>query len=194
MNNFSDHYYDQPERVGFGRRFAAMLLDNFIVAIIAVTLAFTVGTTILRALHLDDDTEFSIFSDTDSSDDEAEEMLQSLNINTGMIFVLATLNNLVMFLYSLIELFTNASLGKRLMGIAIGSDEGTPASRTLLLRRWALKYGMYALVLIPFSFASTIGSILSFLITCGCLLALGAQRQALHDMAVHSAVYFRGDV
>lgn len=194
MNNFSDNYYDQPERVGFGRRFAAMLLDNFIVAIIAVTLAFTVGTTILRVLHLDDDTEFSIFSDTDSSDDEAEEMLQSLNINTGMIFVLATVNNLVMLLYSLIELFTNASLGKRLMGIAIGSDEGTPASRTLLLRRWALKYGMYALVLIPFSFASTIGSILSFLITCGCLLALGAQRQALHDMAVHSAVYFRGDV
>jgi uncharacterized RDD family membrane protein YckC len=194
MNTYSDHYYDQPERVGFGRRFAAMLLDNFIVAIIAVILAFTVGTTILRVLHLDDDTEFSIFSDTDSSDDEAEEMLQSLNINTGMIFVLATVNNLVMFLYSLIELFTNASLGKRLMGIAIGSDEGTPASRTLLLRRWALKYGMYALVLIPFSFASTIGSILSFLITCGCLLALGAQRQALHDMAVHSAVYFRGDV
>jgi len=194
MNTYSDHYYDQPERVGFGRRFAAMLLDNFIVAIFAVILAFTVGTTILRVLHLDDDTEFSIFSDTDSSDDEAEEMLQSLNINTGMIFVLATVNNLVMFLYSLIELFTNASLGKRLMGIAIGSDEGTPASRTLLLRRWALKYGMYALVLIPFSFASTIGSILSFLITCGCLLALGAQRQALHDMAVHSAVYFRGDV
>jgi uncharacterized RDD family membrane protein YckC len=194
MNNFSDNYYDQPERVGFGRRFAAMLLDNFIVAIIAVTLAFTVGTTILRALHLDDDTEFSIFSDTDSSDDEAEEMLQSLNINTGMIFVLATLNNLVMLLYSLMELFTNASPGKRLMGIAIGSDEGTPASRALLLRRWALKYGMYALVLIPFSFASTIGSILSFLITCGCLLALGVQRQALHDMAVHSAVYFRGDV
>jgi hypothetical protein len=48
---------------------------------------------------------------------------------------------------------------------------------------------MYALALIPFT--STIGSILSFLITCGCLLALGAQRQALHDMAVHSAVYFR---
>ncbi len=192
MNTFSDQYYNQPERIGFGRRFAAMLLDNFIVAIIATILAFTVGTTILRVLHLDDDTEFSIFSDTDSSDDDAEELLQSLHINTGMIFVLATLNNLVMLLYSLSELFTNASPGKRLMGIAIGSDEGTSASRLLLLRRWALKYGMYALALIPFT--STIGSILSFLITCGCLLALGAQRQALHDMAVHSAVYFRGDV
>lgn len=194
MNTFSDNYYDQPVRVGFGRRFAAMMLDNIIVAIIATTLAFTVGTTILRVLHLDDDTEFSIFSDTDSSDDEAEEMLQSLNINTGMIFVLATLNNLVMLLYSCFELLTNASPGKRLMGIVIGSDEGNPASRALLLRRWALKYGMYALILLPISFASTIGSILNFLITCGCLLVLGAQRQALHDMAVHSAVYYREDM
>lgn len=192
MNTSSDIYYSEPERVGFGRRFAAILIDNIIVAIIATALAFTVGTKLLQVLHLDDDTEFSVFSDSDTSDDDAEELLQSLHINTGMIFALTMLNSFVMLLYSLMELFTNASPGKRIMGIAIGSDEGTKASRALLLRRWALKYASYALALIPLTY--TLGSILSFLITCGCLLAFGVQRQALHDMAVHSAVYFREDV
>ncbi len=192
MNTFAEQYYDQPERVGFGRRFAATLLDGLIVAIVTTILAFTVGTKLLHVLNLDDDTELSIFSDTDSSDDEAEEMFKSLNINPGMLGMLTILNNLVMVLYSLSELLTNASPGKRLMGIAIGSDEGAPATKALLLRRWALKYVAYGLALFPLT--AMLGSIVSFLITCGCLMAIGAQRQALHDMAVHSAVYFREDV
>lgn len=191
MDNYNETYYNHPERVGFGKRFLATLLDNMIVAIIATTLVFTVGTKLLEVLHLDDETEFSIFSDN-AADDEAEELLQSLNINPNILFALTMLSNLTTLLYSMSELFTNASPGKRIMGIAIGSDTGEPASRALLARRWALRYGAYLLAL--FAATTTLSSIISFLVTCGFLLALGAQRQALHDMAVHSAVYYREDV
>ena len=66
MEIYSENTYYPPERVGFGRRFAAILIDNIIVAIIATALAFTVGTKLLQVLHLDDDTEFSVFSDSDT--------------------------------------------------------------------------------------------------------------------------------
>jgi uncharacterized RDD family membrane protein YckC len=184
-----DFYID---RVGFGRRFVATIVDNLLVSIIAVTLIFSIGAPLVDALPTGDEAELNLFSDGDATDDEAEELFRALNINPKMILALNTLNTFLFLLYSCIELITSASLGKRLMGIAIGDDNGYPATRALLARRWALKYGMYILLLIPA--VATIGSIWSFLITCGCLLALGAQRQALHDMAVHSAVYYREDL
>lgn len=55
-----------------------------------------------------------------------------------------------------------------------------------------MKYGGYVFALIPL--VATIGSIWNFMITCGFLLTLGASRQALHDMAVHSAVFLKQDI
>ena len=194
MAQFSDsqagEYY--IERVGFGRRFVATILDNLLISLVSVTLIFSVGAPLIDALPTSEEAELNIFSDGDAADDDAEELFRSLNISPKTIAALTTLNSFLFLLYSCIELVTSASLGKRIMGIAIGDDNGYAATRALLARRWALKYGMYILLLIPA--VATIGSIWSFLITCGCLLALGGQRQALHDMAVHSAVYYREDL
>jgi hypothetical protein len=210
MNNEQLHTqaYTSTERVGFPRRFAAVMLDNFIVAIVATLLALTVGHSILALIGADDDDiEFNIFTENADSDgggnagsknngdtinDELGSTPAFLGVSGRTIAALTALNSLVMLAYSVLELLTGASLGKRALGIVIGFDDGAPFTRTLLLRRWFLKYGAYAMVLIPA--IATIGSIWNFLFTCGFLLSIGAQRQGLHDMAVHSAVYFRNEI
>lgn len=194
------HYYPyndapMPERIGFGRRFLAAFLDNMIVSILTLILVVTLGSTILRITKPDADaTEFSIFSDNDDNDNDEtlspSEQLLGMPDETFGVLVIA--NGIMTVLYSLLELFTGASLGKRLLGLVIASDTGEAATRSILAKRWWVKYGGYVFVLIPI--VTTIGSIWSFMITCGFLLTLGASRQALHDMAVHSAVFFRDDI
>jgi hypothetical protein len=189
---------DMPERVGFGRRFAAVMLDNFIVALVATLLAFTVGQRVLSFIGMDEEIEFNIFNDddgenTDTDNEEARNAKPTFpGVSSSTLAALTILNSLVMLMYSMVELLTDASPAKRLLGIVVGYDDGLPATRGLLLRRWCLKYGSYAMVLVPV--LATLGSIWNFLFTCGFLLTLGAQRQGLHDMAVHSAVFFQADL
>jgi uncharacterized RDD family membrane protein YckC len=199
--NLHLHYYPyndapMPERVGFGRRFAATILDNLIIAIFALTLAFTFGSTILRLTKPNTDTtEFSIFTDNENDKDDSDEATPAerlLGMPNETFGVLVIANGIATVLYSLLELFTGASVGKRLLGMIIAADTGEAATRVLLAKRWWVKYGGYMFVLIPF--LATIGSIWSFMITCGFVLTLGASRQALHDMAVHSAVFFKADI
>lgn len=207
MNTQQQHYYpynDAPmaERVGFGRRFLAGFFDNIIISFLALGLALTLGSTILRLTKPDADaTEFSIFSDNDNdnnNDDQNDDdrsispSQQLLGMPDETFGVLIIANAIMTTLYSLLELFTGASLGKRLFGLVIASDTGEAASRGLLTKRWWVKFGGYIFVLIPI--LATIGSIWSFMITCGFVLTLGASRQALHDMAVHTAVFFKNDV
>lgn len=203
MNTPNAHYYPyneapMPERVGFARRFAATILDNLIIAVLALTLAFMFGSTILRLTKPSADaTEFSIFTDNendnnDNDSDEATPTERLLGMPDETFGVLVIANGIATVLYSLLELFTGASVGKRLLGVIIAADTGEAATRILLAKRWWVKYGGYIFVLIPF--LATIGSIWSFMITCGFALTLGASRQALHDMAVHSAVFFKADI
>jgi uncharacterized RDD family membrane protein YckC len=201
------HFYPyndapMPERVGFARRFVAGLLDNFIVSFLALGLVLTLGSTILRITKPDADaTEFSIFSDNDNdndadnsndNDNSASPSEQLLGMPNETFGVLVIANAIMTVLYGLLELFTGASLGKRLLGLVIAQDTGVAATRGLLAKRWWVKYGGYVFVVIPL--VTTIGSIWSFMITCGFLLTLGASRQALHDMAVHSAVFVASDI
>ncbi|TAE31135.1 MAG: RDD family protein [Candidatus Kapaibacterium sp.] len=187
-----------PERVGFARRFLAAMLDNLLVSVLALGMALSLGSTIVRVLQPhSDSTEFSIFGENSDEANEDEDGARSpsqqlLGMPEETFSVLLIANSVMTLLYSLLELFTGASVGKRLLGLVIASDTAEPATRTLLLRRWWVKFGGYLFVLIPF--LSTIGSIWGFMISCGFLLTLGASHQALHDMAVHSAVFFSADI
>ncbi len=201
------HFYPyneapMPERVGFARRFLAAMLDNLLVSILALGMALSLGSTILHLVKPEgDSTEFSIFSEnSDDANDNDDDAANNARSSSAQLFgmpeetytVLLIANSIMTLLYSLLELFTGASVGKRLMGLRIATDTAERASRSLLLRRWWVKFGGYLFVLIPF--LSTIGSIWGFMISCGFLLTLGASHQALHDMAVHSAVFFKADI
>jgi uncharacterized RDD family membrane protein YckC len=109
------------------------------------------------------------------------------------------LMSLVILAYWSTEIFKAASPGKMLLGLSIGSETGTAASQNQLVTRWACKnagslIGLAATLIgavIPiFGFIIGLVAVLSGLaIFVGCFLTLGAQRQALHDMLAHTAVY-----
>src|SRR5205814_9096547 len=46
---------------------------------------------------------------------------------------------LLILVYSLLEIFWARTPGKRIMGLVIARDDGTPATRRILAKRWAVK-------------------------------------------------------
>jgi uncharacterized RDD family membrane protein YckC len=206
IHEYPFHDVPMPERIGFPKRLLAGLVDSMLISILAIALASMLGSTILRIINPEaDTTEFSIFSDTDDNtndnntsdannndNEETRRAEQILGMRDGTFAVLVVANSMMTAVYGLLELFTGASLGKRLLGIMIAFDTGERASRGLLLKRWCVKYGGYVFALIPL--VASIGSIWNFMITCGFLLTLGASHQALHDMAVQSAVFLKKDI
>ena len=110
-------------------------------------------------------------------------------------FAYNLVSNLITLGYWSTEIFRAASPGKMILGLKIGSETGAPAMQNQLMMRYAIKQSPWLLMLvagiIPFvGFIFGIVAILAALaIFVGCFLVLGAQRQALHDMLAHTAVY-----
>jgi uncharacterized RDD family membrane protein YckC len=186
-------------RVGFGKRFMAWLTDGVIVGAIVAVLFFVIGEKHLRLFNmLDNDTAELSLSAGDSDDDDgaSEEMQEQLEEKLGISFttlgIVSGMNNIVMLLYSLIELLTAASPAKRILGLRIATDNGLQASRQLLAVRWAAKYGAYMLALVPG--LSLLASLWSVGIFVGCFAVLATGKQALHDIIAHSAVFHIHDV
>jgi uncharacterized RDD family membrane protein YckC len=86
-----------------------------------------------------------------------------------------------------------------LLGLKIASETGSPATQNQLVMRWALKnsgslIGLLAIIIgavVPFlgMIIGWIGALANLAIFVGCFLTLGAQRQALHDILAHTAVF-----
>lgn len=123
--------------------------------------------------------------------------------------------------YGLSELLMAATPGKRLAGLVIAAEDGTPASRRALLKRWAVKQiavffacPMMVLwtLLSPYNYRvilphyvlpgvvalavidTILVSVLLLSVIGGCFLALGPLRQTLHDKLAGTAVFRADDV
>src|SRR4051812_17287698 len=46
---------------------------------------------------------------------------------------------IVVLVYALMEILSAGTVGKRIMGLVIARDDGQPASRGALIKRWAIK-------------------------------------------------------
>jgi uncharacterized RDD family membrane protein YckC len=94
--------------------------------------------------------------------------------------------------YGLIEAFTGWSPAKRLLGLRIAGEDGRPAPRPRLFARYAVKGAANILALLGLvtgaKTLSTAGGAMSLVILAGFSLVLRSSRQALHDMAVRTAV------
>jgi uncharacterized RDD family membrane protein YckC len=96
-------------------------------------------------------------------------------------------------LYASLEAFTGASVGKRLVGLKIGTQDGRTAEVSVYLSRALLKHFNIILSILSLStglaifehIESSFGTL--FLISC--LSALGQDRLALHDKIIGTAVY-----
>jgi len=104
----------------------------------------------------------------------------------------------ISLVYFLVEGFTGYTLGKFLLGIRIANADGTAASISQLLGRYAVKHSSELLRLLgmflaaPFLFR--LGGLAGLIVFIGCFLALSADKQALHDRIAKTAVYPKGMV
>ena len=173
-------------RIGFGRRLGAYVIDLLIVIGLAYIVASISGTFFERFV------DFSKFTD-------AQLEVFDGKPNLWMFSVVVPITAVLMgFIYNLIEGFTGNTPAKYLLGIKIGNQDGTKASQGKLMGRFAIKnissiIGLIAIALMA-STLNTIGSVLGFVIFIGCFFVLGESKLALHDMIAKTAVYWRKDL
>jgi hypothetical protein len=96
--------------------------------------------------------------------------------------------------YTSTEIFLAGSPGKLILKMKIGSETGVvPAPQDQLLRRWLIKSsGSLLNLLYAFTFIGLfwwVAFLAGMVIFVGCFFAMGANRQALHDVLAHTAVY-----
>ena len=174
------------QRIGFGKRLAALILDCVIVWI----LAFFGGTTIGGLLGFAGGAAASNMGLDDATGSAA-----ALGGIFGAIFGFVFAAIVIAAVYFLIEGFTGYTLGKLILGIRIASADGTAAPLSRLLGRFAIKnsnslLGLVALFTGTRAFYS-LGQVAGLIVFVGCFLALGVSKQALHDRIMGTAVYPR---
>ncbi len=182
----------QDQRVGFGKRFGASILDGFVMLILTIILYYSAGDVFPSLSASLIDMQFS----TQSAFGEGAELktipfMQQMAAMQIEAFVVG-------IVISLMEVFFAASVGKMLLSIQIARADGHKASLGTLASRWLLKSGFNILSLLAYtivSFELYIGSrILGFVVVLGALMMLGEKKTALHDIICGTAVYQVRDV
>jgi uncharacterized RDD family membrane protein YckC len=153
------------ERVGFGLRFGAMLIDVVIVIVLMSVFGLGgVATTGISAMG-----------------------------GGGPGYMTLLIVALIPLLYSSLEIFKAASPGKMILKLVISNEDGTAAPMDVLAKRWATKYSGSLLNLLAalttVTLLQTLGSIAGLVIFIGCFLVLAEAKQAIHDKVARTAVY-----
>ena len=95
--------------------------------------------------------------------------------------------------YYSLEVLKAQSIGKMVFGYTITAQDGTPATRDQLIKRYAYKQVpqvLAILAVIPFlSFLSFVGFAAAIAILAGAILTLKPEKLALHDKVFGTAVY-----
>ena len=167
-------------RIGFGPRLGATLLDILFVILLCTpfTLMGGLAAGLISALGLD-----AMASEEDAA------ALAVIGMGAG-ILATAVLVGILALAYTLIEAFTGASPGKRVMGLQVAREDGSKGDVQLYLVRWALKNsGSLLQFVLPL-----ISSLASLVFFFGCFAALGDKKQALHDIIAKTAVYKKSEI
>ncbi|HEY6853610.1 MAG TPA: RDD family protein [Gemmatimonadales bacterium] len=174
------------QRVGFGPRLGALLIDCVLVGVLVAVLGGVVGGMFGAAAG---GAGSALSSGTGTDAQTAAAMGGMIGALAGMIIAAAVLG----LVYFLIEGFTGFTLGKLMLGIRIANADGTQAAVSKLLLRWAVKNNDFILSVLAAAtgvrLLGTLGNLGFLVIFIGCFLALGASKQALHDRICDTAVW-----
>jgi uncharacterized RDD family membrane protein YckC len=169
-------------RIGFGKRFGAMLLD----VVLCSVAAFMLGSTIGAMLGVAAGGVMGATGDGASTD---AAVAGAIGAAVGFIAAFALIGTI----YFAVEGFTGYTLGKLMLGIRIANEDGTQAPLGTLLGRFAIKnintVMSLAALLLGIKILGTLGNVAGLVVFVGYFLALGAKRQTLHDQIMHTAVY-----
>ena len=103
------------------------------------------------------------------------------------------LANLIFLGYFSMEIFKGATLGKTILKLQITNEDGTPATRETLIKRFAIKNASFLFyflaALTTLKFINYFGSFAGIAFCISALLTFRPQRQALHDTLTNTAVF-----
>lgn len=162
------------ERVGFLRRFPALVLD----AAIILLLVFPLGRPASRFLEA------------------LGVHMSSIDTNAGALGAFLYYSWTIAIFYLLLEVFTGATPGKLIMRLKVAGEEGNPASWGRRLGRYLGK-GCFLLIIPPFGMTEAVILVYPFLAVgvasfLGTLLIFGPEKQTLYDRLTKTAVFKRG--
>jgi len=172
------------ERIGFGQRLLAAIVDGLVIGIVGGILGSVLGGMLGAGAG-------AAMSSGGAGDDAA-----AATAAGGMIGALAGAAigiGLVSLGWIIWEGLTGQALGKMLLKIRIKKEDGTDAGKDKLLTRAAVKYSNSLLSLIGsltgIAAITKLGSLAGLVIFVGCFFVLGQKRQAIHDLIAKTAVF-----
>lgn len=176
-------------RSEFGIRTGAYLIDTVILFVLAFLLGPVIGGLLGASAAA------ALSQGVNSQDQQA---LAAIGGFREAIMGLAVSMPVICFIYFLIEGITGFTLGKLILGIRVGSKNGTKGDVSNLLVRFLLKSSGSFLsllsMILSIPFLGTIGSLIGIAIFIGCFFVLGDKRQAFHDMLSKTAVYNKDEL
>lgn len=164
-------------RVGFGPRLLALLIDSTLVTVLGLIVTLLMGLIGAGA-----------GAATGGEEAAAAGLVGSIMASMVVLPIIAVI-------YFLTEAFLGATPGKMILKLKIGTAEGKNGSVGLYFTRYAIKnissiIGLIALLLGSMGeYVNMAGTIAGLVIFVGCFLALSASKQALHDKLTKTAVY-----
>ncbi len=185
---YHKQYYLQhqivEQRIGFGRRLGAYLIDYLIITIISGIILYVSG--FMGAMtQLIEGFTFNV-EDIQAFSEKVTEL--SVTYFSTIVF-----NQFIQLFYYSLEIILGASIGKLLLGIQIADMNGKLAPTSQLAKRFAFKHSgeiLALIALIPFfGFLGFMGSLMSLVIIIGCFFVLREDRLSLHDKWSKTAVF-----
>lgn len=188
---------DEIPRANFGTRLAAYVLDCIFLALFSMFTSFLILKIIFWQMPNDDDSSMM----DEPIGNIIPHFFRLLYLVT---YIISWPTVLMVIAYALIEALTGASLGKRVLGLKIGSQDAKTATVSAYLLRSLfknLKHLLYiCLLLVSFENYAAYDNmrffinLYSLVFFVSCLFALRTNRLALHDLISGTAVYKKIDL
>jgi len=174
------------QRIGFGRRLGAYLLDGLTVGILGSVIGPFAGAGLGEL----------ILGSQLSAIPGMEDLGMGAVLGGMFGFVGGTI--ILGFLNMLLEGVIGQTIGKMILGIKVGNQDGSTADIGKMMGRACLKSinGICTLLaaLVGVDAIATIGSIGGLVIFVGCFLVLGGSKLSIHDMVTKTAIYRKGEM
>jgi uncharacterized RDD family membrane protein YckC len=191
-NRHADNSYRKAlimnERIGFGQRLLAAIIDGIVIGIGGGILGSVLGGMLGAGTG-------AAISAGETGQDAAANAAAATAAG-GMLGALAGAAigiGLMSLGWIIWEGLTGQALGKMLLKIRIKKEDGTDAGKDKLLTRAAVKYSNSLLSLIGsltgIAAITKVGSLAGLVIFVGCFFVLGQKRQAIHDLIAKTAVF-----
>lgn len=175
---------NNSNRIGFGPRLGAYLIDMVFNGILGSIIGGALGATL---------TGIFFGSQAATGTAEGDAMVGGIGAMLGgMIGTIAGIYLMSLILF-LMEGVTGQTPGKMLLKIKNKNEDGSAAGAGALWVRALLKYIGAIMALLAgvtgVAIVGTIGGIAGLIIFIGCFFVLGQKRQAIHDLIAKTAVY-----